>query len=166
MKRKGFTLIEMLIVILIIMTLSAVSMPVIIQSVIRIEKEASIESAALALRQFYIDARSKSLQSESAYHLTIFDDKKSMRFTEDASPISRTINFTIPSGIRSNVILEQSPEATYSYILGIFVKKENNRYIPVNTPYSMTININGEPEATVTIDKGYPKFEIMEGSGS
>jgi type II secretory pathway pseudopilin PulG len=167
MKKEGFTLIETMIVILIIITLGLISMPTIIQSVIKIEKDASIESAALNLRQFFIDARSKSILNETIYTVEIIDNKH-MTFTPENINLD-PIKFTAPSGIRSSVSLEQNPiqDATYSYILGMFTifSATKNVHIPIDT-YSITILINNLPEATVTVENGYPKFELIKGSGS
>src|SRR6056297_3483304 len=102
MKKNGFTLIEMIISLAIIAALAAISFPAIYSNIIRLEEESTVESAMNGLRQFFVDARAKSVKNEEAF-MIINKTPTSMEFT--GKQTNKSIYYSLPAGIRTNLTM-------------------------------------------------------------
>jgi len=173
MKKNGFTLIEILISLAIIAALASISIPAIYNNVMKIEQASTVESAMNGLRQFFVDARAKSVKNEEKFDFvyTRYDGSKikSLMFTNGTD---ETIYYTPPQGIRTQLILEipKPPQigmnTSFHYILGLFTKftdtgKPSDRAFEIegDDEFEIYIKVNDELKGTLYIDKGLPKIE-------
>jgi len=154
MKKNGFTLIEILISLAIIAALAGIGIPVIYSNVMKIEQASTVESAMNGLRQFFVDARSKSLTKEIKYELTKESDT-SLKFTGNATD---TNYYTLPTGVRTKLELDISPAASLSYLLGMFLEEKEDHY-EIEEHFQLTVKSKDDTTVlgTLTINQGLPK---------
>lgn len=158
MKRTGFTLIEIFISLAIIAALAAISIPAIYSNVMRIEEASTVESAMNGLRQFFVDARAKSVKNEEAYTLKNITTT-SLEFENTAG--DQTIYYSLPTGIRTKLTMETTPTTgPFSYLLGMFLKNNGSEYV-IEENFSITVKLDdGENIATLSINQGLPELEF------
>ena len=158
MKKNGFTLIEILISLAIIAAIAGIAIPAIYNNVMKIEQASTVESAMNGLRQFFVDARSKSLTKEIKYEFSKESDT-SLKVTGNATD---TIYYTLPTGVRTKLALATNPATgTFSYLLGMFLK-ENTNYYEIEDNFQVTVKLKDTPTVlgTLTIYEGFPKVEF------
>jgi len=155
MKKNGFTLIEILISLVIIAALASISIPAIYNNVMKIEQASTVESAMNGLRQFFVDARTKSVKNEEAFKLSNITST-SLEFVGNQS--SETLYYNLPTGIRTNLTLETTPTETLSYLLGLFLK-ESTDYYEIENDFQLYVKLEDTIVGTLTIDQGLPVLE-------
>jgi len=157
MKKNGFTLIEILISLAIIAALAGIGIPVIYSNVMKIEEASTVESAMNGLRQFFVDARSKSVMKEIKYEFSKESDT-SIKFTGLAATDS--IYYTLPTGIRTQLILAtETTTGPLSYLLGMFLEEKNNNY-EIKDTFRLLVKVNDTTKGTLTIHQGLPTVEF------
>lgn len=156
MKKNGFTLIEILISLAIIAALAGVSIPAIYNNVVKIEQASTVESAMNGLRQFFVDARARSVKNEELFTLTY--SNISLEF--EGSRHGDILYYTLPSGLRTDFSMDITPSGTFSYLLGLFLKDNSSEY---GIEKNFKINIKSAddtPFGTLTIVEGLPVLEF------
>ncbi|MDN5360627.1 MAG: hypothetical protein PWQ84_1690 [Thermotogaceae bacterium] len=157
MKKNGFTLIEILISLAIIAALASISIPAIYNNVMKIEQASTVESAMNGLRQFFVDGRSKSLTKEIKYEFSKESDT-SLKFTGSAG--ADDIYYTLPTGVRTQLELDTTPDGTFSYLLGMFLK-EGSTYYEIEDNFKLIVKLSDDtPMGTITINEGLPILEF------
>jgi len=165
MRREGFTLLEIMIALAIIAALAAISIPAIFNAVMKIEEESVVESAMLGLRQFFVDARAKSVMNEERFEFEEVDN--TLKFTGVFS--SETIHYSLPSGLRTDLEMEATPVGTFSYVLGLFIKETTDKYViedNLEDGFAVTVQLedgaefeNGATMVRLSIIEGLPKWD-------
>ncbi|HPJ89050.1 MAG TPA: prepilin-type N-terminal cleavage/methylation domain-containing protein [Thermotogota bacterium] len=151
--RNGFTLIEIIIVLVITAILALLAMPSVYNAVVKIEKESTIESAAVGLNQFFIDARARSIRDEARYDLyKTGDDSLSFRNVNDAS---LDISYQLPGGLRTKLEFSDNP-ATYSYLMGFFCEKKPS-YYEVQQDFQLYLLTADSTVVTLSVSNGSSK---------
>jgi len=160
MKKNGFTLIEILISLAIIAAIAGISIPAIYNNVMKIEQASTVESAMNGLRQFFADARSKSISKENKYEFSKESDT-SLKFT--GSTATDTIYYNLPEGVRTKLELDITPEATFSYLylLGMFLEEKIN-YYEIEDNFRLLVKVSDTTTVlgTLTINQGLPTVEF------
>ena len=158
MKKNGFTLIEILISLAIIAALAAISIPAIYSNVMKIEQASTVESAMNGLRQFFVDARSKSITKEINYELSI--NANSLTFS--GSETADNIYYTLPTGVRTKLTLAtETTTGTLSYLLGMFLEEKND-YYEIKDNFRLLVKVKDTPMGTLTINQGLPTLEFLQ----
>ena len=157
MKKNGFTLIEILISLAIIAALAGIGIPAIYNNVMNIEQTSTVESAMNGLRQFFVDARSKSVNQEIKYELSKESDT-SLKFTGSAG--ADDLHYTLPTGMRTTLTLATEPASgTFAYVLGLFLE-EKDTYFEIEDDFKIILKLsNGETAGTLSIVQGLPVLE-------
>ncbi|MEA1883399.1 MAG: prepilin-type N-terminal cleavage/methylation domain-containing protein, partial [Thermotogota bacterium] len=141
MKKNGFTLIEILISLAIIAALAGISIPAIYSNVVKIEQASTVESAMNGLRQFFVDARAKSIIKEIKYELSI--NSNSLTFTGSAATDS--IYYTLPTGVRTQLTLAtDTTTGPLSYLLGMFLEEKDD-YYEIEDNYRLLVKVKDTP---------------------
>lgn len=156
MKKNGFTLIEILISLAIIAALAGIGIPAIYNNVMNIEQTSTVESAMNGLRQFFVDARSKSVNQEIKYELS--NNTTSLTFTGSAG--ADDLHYTLPTGMRTTLTLATEPASgTFAYVLGLFLE-EKDTYFEIEDDFKIIVKLsNGETAGTLSIVQGLPVLE-------
>jgi len=156
MKKNGFTLIEILISLAIIAALAGIGIPAIYNNVMNIEQTSTVESAMNGLRQFFVDARSKSVNQEIKYELS--NNTTSLTFTGSAG--ADDLHYTLPTGMRTTLTLATEPASgTFAYVLGLFLE-EKDTYFEIEDDFKIILKLsNGETAGTLSIVQGLPVLE-------
>jgi len=156
MKKNGFTLIEILISLAIIAALAGIGIPAIYNNVMNIEQASAVESAMNGLRQFFVDARSKSVNQEIKYELS--NNTTSLTFTGSAG--ADDLHYTLPTGMRTTLTLATEPASgTFAYVLGLFLE-EKDTYFEIEDDFKIILKLsNGETAGTLSIVQGLPVLE-------
>ena len=156
MKKNGFTLIEILISLAIIAALAGIGIPAIYNNVMNIEQASTVESAMNGLRQFFVDARSKSVNQEIKYELS--NNTTSLTFTGSAG--ADDLHYTLPTGMRTTLTLATEPASgTFAYVLGLFLE-EKDTYFEIEDDFKIILKLsNGETAGTLSIVQGLPVLE-------
>jgi len=156
MKKNGFTLIEILISLAIIAALAGIGIPAIYNNVMNIEQTSTVESAMNGLRQFFVDARSKSVNQEIKYELS--NNTTSLTFTGSAG--ADDLHYTSPTGMRTTLTLATEPASgTFAYVLGLFLE-EKDTYFEIEDDFKIIVKLsNGETAGTLSIVQGLPVLE-------
>ena len=165
MRREAFTLLEIMIALAIIAALAAISIPAIYDAVMDIEEESVVESAELGLRQFFVDARAKSVMNEERFEFGEVDG--TLKFTGVVS--GETIHYSLPSGLRTDLEMEATPAGTFSYVLGMFIKETTDKYViedNLEDGFAVTVQLedgaefeNGATMVRLSIIEGLPKWD-------
>jgi len=153
-KRNGFTLIEIIVVLVIMAVLALIAMPAIYNAVVRIEKESTIESAAVGLNQFFIDARSRSIQDEARYELERSVDSLTFKNIDDPS---LDIRYQLPGGLRTKLKFSETP-SNYSYLMGFFCEQKSD-YYEIKENFKLYLLTTDSTVATLSINNGLSKVE-------
>jgi len=154
MKKNGFTLIEILISLAIIAALAGIGIPVIYSNVMKIEEASTVESAMNGLRQFFVDARSKSVMKEIKFELS--NNTNSLTFTSAEADV---LYYTLPSGMRTDLTLEATPAGTFTYLLGMFLEEKPTHY-EIEDNFRVIVKLeNNTPAGTLSIVQGLPVLE-------
>ena len=156
MKKNGFTLVEILISLAIIAALAGIGIPAIYNNVMNIEQASTVESAMNGLRQFFVDARSKSVNQEIKYELS--NNTTSLTFTGSAG--ADDLHYTLPTGMRTTLTLATEPASgTFAYVLGLFLE-EKDTYFEIEDDFKIILKLsNGETAGTLSIVQGLPVLE-------
>ena len=156
MKKNGFTLIEILISLAIIAALAGIGIPAIYNNVMNIEQTSTVESAMNGLRQFFVDARSKSVNQEIKYELS--NNTTSLTFTGSSG--ADDLHYTLPTGMRTTLTLATEPASgTFAYVLGLFLE-EKDTYFEIEDDFKIIVKLsNGETAGTLSIVQGLPVLE-------
>ena len=156
MKKNGFALIEILISLAIIAALAGIGIPAIYNNVMNIEQASAVESAMNGLRQFFVDARSKSVNQEIKYELS--NNTTSLTFTGSAG--ADDLHYTLPTGMRTTLTLATEPASgTFAYVLGLFLE-EKDTYFEIEDDFKIILKLsNGETAGTLSIVQGLPVLE-------
>lgn len=156
MNKNGFTLIEILISLAIIAALAGIGIPAIYNNVMNIEQTSTVESAMNGLRQFFVDARSKSVNQEIKYELS--NNTTSLTFTGSAG--ADDLHYTLPTGMRTTLTLATEPASgTFAYVLGLFLE-EKDTYFEIEDHFKIILKLsNGETAGTLSIVQGLPVLE-------
>lgn len=158
MKKNGFTLIEILISLAIIAAIAGVSIPAIYNNVMKIEQASTVESAMNGLRQFFVDARSKSIKKEVKYEFSKESDT-SIKFTGSTS--ADDIYYTLPTGMRTQLTLAtDTTTGPLSYLLGMFLEEKDDHY-EIKDNFHLLVKINDTTKGTLTIHQGLPTVEFI-----
>ena len=159
MKKDGFTLIEILISLAIIAAIAGISIPAIYNNVMKIEQASTVESAMNGLRQFFVDARAKSIKNEEAFTIRNANST-SMQFTGNQT--NETIYYSLPTGMRTTLTIT-TLDGTYSYLLGLFLEENaTDSVYEINENYFITVKLEDNTTVgTMTIDKGLPITEYL-----
>ena len=157
MKKNGFTLIEILISLAIIAAIAGISIPAIYSNVMKIEQASTVESAMNGLRQFFVDARAKSISKEIKYELSIHTNSLTFAGSETAD----NIHYTLPKGVRTKLELDTTPDGTFSYLLGMFLKESTN-YYEIEDNFKLIVKlVDDTPVGTLTVNQGLPILEFL-----
>ncbi len=166
MKKNGFTLIEILISLAIIAAIAGISIPAIYSNVMKIEQASTVESAMNGLRQFFVDARARSVKNEEAFELIVDDTSyEDLEFLEfKGKRYEDSLYYRLPSGIRTNLTMDitsndTAPDGTFTYLLGLFLKEGTDYYI-TETDFRLYVKLEDTTVGTLTIDKGLPVLEL------